>query len=98
MDTRGRRLWSSPWFLIPAIWLGFGLMDAMESVIMMHAEGMHHAWGKVFLYDILGVLPWALLTAPIMRLNQRLPITQWRSRKTWLAHLSTCAFADLCLS
>lgn len=96
MDTRTSL--RSRWLWIFAVWLGFGLLDAMDSTIVMHYEGMHHAWGKLFLYDIAVFLPWALLTAPIMRLNQRLPITQWRSAKTWVAHISACVFTDLAWS
>jgi hypothetical protein len=98
MDTRGPGARSSRWIWISAVWFGFGLLDAMESVVMMHAEGMHHAWGKLFFYDLVVCLPWALLTAPIMRLNRRLPITNWRSVKTWLAHLSACLFTSLAWS
>jgi len=94
MDTR-TSLRSSRWLWIFAVWLGFGLLDAMESTIVMRAEGMHHAWGKLFLYGIAVFLPWVLLTAPIMHLDQRFPITQWRSAKTWIAHLSACIFTDL---
>lgn len=94
MDTR-TSLRHSRWLWISAAWFGFGLLDAMESTIMMHAEGMHHAWGKLFLNDVIVFIPWALLTAPIMRLNRRFPITNWRSLKTWLVHLSACISADL---
>ena len=94
-NRRGLR---SPWFWISAVWLGFGLLDAMDATIMMHAEGMHHAWGKLFFYCIAVFLPWALLTAPIMQLNQRLPITQGRSVKTWITHISACVFTELAWS
>lgn len=95
MDIRGRSLRSSPWLWIPALWIGFGLLEAMESTIAMHAEGMHHPWGKLFLSDVCEFLPWLLITAPIMRLNRRLPITNWRSFKTWLAHLSVFAVTNI---
>jgi two-component system LytT family sensor kinase len=93
MDNRSRSL-RSPWLWIPAVWFGFGLLDAMESTIVMHAEGMHHAWGKLFLNNVAEFLPWVILTAPIMRLNERFPITHWRSRKMWFAHLSACIFMN----
>jgi hypothetical protein len=34
---------SIPWIWTTAIWLGFGLVDALDTVFVMHAEGMHHA-------------------------------------------------------
>jgi len=98
MHTRSKSLRSSPWLWIPAVWLAFGIIDAVDSTFVMHAEGMHHAWAKLFLNNVLAWIPWALLTAPIMRLNQRFPITQWRSFKTWIAHVSACIFANLAWS
>jgi len=98
MDARAPGSRSSRWIWISAVWFGFGLIDAMESTIMMHAEGMHHAWTTLFFYNLVVCLPWALLTAPIMRLNRRLPITDWRSRKTWFAHVSACMFTNLAWS
>jgi two-component sensor histidine kinase len=86
---------ASRWIWITAVWLGLGLIDGLQTMIVMHAEGMHHAWGKVFLHNVLTWLPWAVLTTPIMRLNQRLPITQRRTLKTWVLHISMCIGTDL---
>jgi two-component system LytT family sensor kinase len=36
------------WIWIASIWFGFGLVDAMQTVLVMRAEGMHHAWIKLF--------------------------------------------------
>ncbi len=76
-----RRIW------IPTIWLGFGLFDATQAVIRMRSEGMHHNWGKVFLVSVIAWVPWALATVPVMRLNRRYAVTDWRSRNTWRAHI-----------
>src|SRR6185437_5604682 len=88
-DTR-----SSRWVWIVCVWFGFGLLDATETVLTMHAEGMHHPWGRLFLTGLLIWIPWALLTPPIMRLNQLYPILPWRTAKAWIVHLSACAATD----
>ena len=35
---------SRRWLWIALIWFGFGLIDATQTVLVMRAEGMHHAW------------------------------------------------------
>lgn len=88
---------SSRWLWISAIWLGFGLFDATQAVIRMHAEGMHHNWGRLFLISVLSWVPWAVATVPVMRLNHRYPITEWRSRHTWRAHVPALLLCNFTL-
>jgi two-component sensor histidine kinase len=96
MATRSVR--SSPWLWIPTVWLGFGLIDATQAVIGMHSEGMHHNWAKVFFLSVIAWIPWALATVPVMRLNRRYPITQWRSARTWSVHLPALLACNFVLS
>jgi LytS/YehU family sensor histidine kinase len=35
---------STRWRWIAAIWFAGGLFDASQTVLIMHAEGRHHAW------------------------------------------------------
>jgi two-component system, LytTR family, sensor kinase len=87
---------SSPrWIWIASIWLGFGLVDAMQTVFVMRSEGMHHAWGKLFLSSVLSWLPWALATPLVMRLGQRFPLAKRGSIATWSAHVAGCAAIGL---
>lgn len=95
MDNRRPGLRSTSWLWIASVWFGFGLIDAIDSVLTMHAEGMHHAWGKLFITSVITWIPWALATWPVMRLNQRFPITQWRSWKGLLFHLPAYLVLDL---
>jgi len=95
MDTRNAGLRSTRWTWIAAVWLTFGLVDATQTVLTMHAEGMHHPWATLFVSCILYWIPWALLTVPIMRLGQLYPFLEWRSAKTWLVHFSGCAVMDI---
>ncbi len=94
MDTRSPGNRSSRWLWIIGVWFGFGLIDATQTVLTMHAEGMHHPWGKLFLTSIAEWIPWAIATAPIMRLGRLYPFLQWRSTRTWLVHLCGCVVID----
>ena len=96
MDTRNPACRSRPGSGYVAVWFGFGLLDAIDRLcssctpkacIMPGASSSSR--------HRLSLVPWALATAPIMRLNQRFPITQWRSSKTWLVHLSACVATRL---
>ena len=82
-------------FWIAAIWLGIGLFDACQTVVVMRAEGMHHAWVRLFVTQLLSWLPWALATPLVLRLGQRFSPAQWRRVSTWGAHLSACAMIGL---
>jgi two-component system LytT family sensor kinase len=86
---------SPKWFWTAAIWFGVGLFDATQNVFVMRAEGMHHAWGRLFLSLLLSWLPWALATPMVLRLGRRYPPTQWRRVSTWGVHLSACAAIGL---
>src|ERR1700760_301228 len=98
METKHIHSHSPRWIWIVLIWLGFGLVDAMQTVFVMRSEGMHHAWGKLFLTSVLSWLPWALATPLVMRLGQRFPPVRRGSIVTWLAHLAGCATIGLTFS
>lgn len=85
------------WLWIPIIWLGFGLFDATQAVIRMHAEGMKHSWTRLFLVCVIGWVPWAVETVPLMRLNRRYPVTNWRSSHTWRVHIPALLLSNLAL-
>lgn len=90
MNTRKTAVRSSPWVWIPAVWIAFSVIHATEAVVSMKSEGMHHAWGRLFLSSSIEWLAWALATAPIMRLTKRFPPTSWRPVSTWFIHLGAC--------
>lgn len=74
-----------------AIWLGIGLFDATQTVFVMRAEGMHHAWSQLFVTLLLSWAPWALATLPVLRLGRQFPPARWRRFSTWSVHLAACA-------
>lgn len=62
-----------PWRGITAYWLGFGIVDACQTVFPMRAEGMHHNWLALFIMVSAAWLPWAVATPLLMALARRYP-------------------------
>jgi two-component system LytT family sensor kinase len=98
MDTNPAHPRSHQWIWIASIWCGFALIDAMDTVLVMRGEGMHHAWTKLFVTTILSWLPWALATPFVLRLGRRFPPVKLRPLVTWLAHLAACAAIGMIFS
>ncbi len=73
MDGPSPRFESSRWFWSAAIWSGIGLFDATQNVFVMRAEGMHHAWARLFACLLLAWLPWALATPLVLGLERQFP-------------------------
>jgi two-component system, LytTR family, sensor kinase len=80
---------------IALAWFGLGLFDATQTVTVMHSEGMHHAWLKLFAVRLLVWLPWALATPFVLQLGRRFPPVQVRPYAPWLAHIAACATIGL---
>jgi len=95
MDGPRTRFDWSRWMWIAAIWCGVGLFDATQTVLVMRAEGMHHAWARLFITLPLSWLPWALATTLVLRLGRQFPLAQWRHLSTWSVHLVACAMIGL---
>ena len=74
MTSKDRLVPGPRWRSIAAIWGGIGLVDATQTVVSMKAMGMHHAWVELFVFQLLGWLPWALATPWVMRLAVRAPL------------------------
>jgi two-component system LytT family sensor kinase len=98
MDSNSSRAQRHRWLWIASIWLGFGLVDAMQTVLVMRGEGMHHAWTRLFVTTVLSWLPWALSTALVLRLGRRFPPVRLRPVRTWVAHLGACTAIGLIFS
>jgi sensor histidine kinase YesM len=73
MTTRETRA-ARGWLWIAAIWSAIGLIEAAQTVVGMHAEGMHHNWAALFATDFLSWLPWALVTPLVLRLGRTYPL------------------------
>lgn len=81
----------SRWLWIAAVYSGVALFDATQTVVVMHAEGMHHAWNYLFLTITLEWLPWALATPVLIRLGRKYPPSRWKRLSTWGVHGAACA-------
>jgi two-component system LytT family sensor kinase len=88
MDTNSIRAKSHRWIWIASIWFGVGLVNALQTVFVMHAEGMHHAWGKLFFTCVVDWVPWALATPLVGLLGRRFPPVKLRPLSLWLPHLA----------
>jgi len=82
---------STGWRWIAAIWFAGALFDASQSVLIMHAEGKHHAWLPLFATELVSWLPWALATPLVIRLARRYPILRGMSVRTVGLHLAAFA-------
>jgi len=98
MDATRIRPQPTPWFWIALIWGSVGLFDATQTVVVMRAEGMHHAWVELFLTLLLCYFPWALATPIALRLGRRYPPVRLRPLSTWVIHLAACALIGLVVS
>lgn len=78
---------------IAAIWCAGGLLDACQSILIMHAEGRHPPWLPLFATELASWLPWALATPIIIGLARRYPIIRGMSARAGAAHLA--AFATI---
>jgi two-component system LytT family sensor kinase len=90
-----RRHDPSPVRWIAAIWSGIALFDATQTVVVMRAEHMHHAWTRLFVTLLLSWLPWALATPLVLRLGRQYPPAQWKHIRVWLTHFAACAVIGL---
>ncbi len=70
-------------------------MNAMQTVFVMRAEGMHHAWLRLFVSSVLCFLPWVPATRWVIRLGAKFPPVEWKSPATWFVHLGACAAIGL---
>lgn len=48
--------------LVALLWAVFALLTASQSILEMQAQGMHHAWGRLFVMVSLSWIVWALAT------------------------------------
>jgi two-component system, LytTR family, sensor kinase len=86
---------SNRWLWIGLIWLGFGLVGALQTVFVMRSQGMHHPWVRLFVTVTLSWMTWVPLTPLVLYLGHRFPPVTFRPMATWLVHLCACASIGL---
>ncbi len=74
---------------------GVGLFDATQTVTVMHAQGMHHAWLRLFVVTLVSWVSWALVVPLVLFLGRRYPPTQVSRVATWSIHLTACVTVAL---
>jgi len=84
-----------PWIWIALLWLGVGLFDATQNVMVMRSEGMHHYWGYLYLTLFLSWMPWALGTPLIVHLGKLYPPRRLYPIQGWLFHVLACLVIGL---
>lgn len=93
--NENRSSWVAPgsprWFWVASIWLGIGLFNAIQNIVVMRAEGMQHDWLLVLAVLLLSWLPWMLATGLVLRMGRLYPLVPWQSTTNWLRHLAVCA-------
>lgn len=77
------------WLWIAGVWGAGALLDASQTVIVMHVvEGKHHSWLPLFATELALWLPWALATPFIVELARRYPLIRGASVRALVAHLA----------
>jgi hypothetical protein len=71
------------------------LFTAGQNVIVMQAEGMQHAWIRLFFALLLSWLPWAVATPLVLRWGRLYSPSGWRPFSTWLRHLAAWVVISL---
>ncbi|WP_284319710.1 sensor histidine kinase [Dyella acidisoli] len=80
-----------PWSWVGAMWLAFALIDATQTVLVMHAQGMHHPWARLFAFRVVVWSLWMLASPLMLALDHRFPMRRGRLLAPALAHLCLCA-------
>lgn len=90
MDGRAASLRKTSWLLSAMLWSSIALFDATQTVVVMHAEGMHHKWRLLFLTTFLSFVPWFIATPLALELARRFPPVHLRPISTWGVHVGAC--------
>ncbi len=75
------------WVWVAAICGLLGVLEAAQAVVVMRAEGMHHAWTALFVTILLSWVPWAVWGPLVLRLGRKYPLFQGSSLGGWLRHV-----------
>src|SRR5579872_7409685 len=79
---------SPRWIWIATIWLGIALFSAIQYVLVIRAEKVHHSWPRLFLMLLLSWLVWVLATPLVLRFGRQFPPVRLKPLSTWMVHLA----------
>jgi two-component system LytT family sensor kinase len=75
------------WRWILAVWFGIGLFSAVQYVLVVRAEKLHHSWIRLFTMLLFSWLVWVLATPVVLRLGRQFPPVRFRPLSAWIVHL-----------
>jgi two-component system LytT family sensor kinase len=79
------------WILIVGFWAFFGALNGSQLYLGIRSEGMNVPFGRVFAWQMLGWMPWALLTPAVLRLGRRFPLERPTLARNLAVHAAACA-------
>ncbi|MGA2188448.1 MAG: histidine kinase [Steroidobacteraceae bacterium] len=83
------------WLWIAAIWCAGGLLDASQTVLVVRAEGTHHAGLTLFATELVSWVPWVLATPLVIRLARRHPLIRVTTLPAAALHLAAFVIVSL---
>jgi two-component system, LytTR family, sensor kinase len=83
------------WLFLAVLWSACALIDASQTVLIMHPEGSHHPWLPLFATDLVSWLPWALATPLISSLARRYPMTRGQLARAAAVHFAAFAIVSV---
>jgi two-component system LytT family sensor kinase len=79
------------WLFIVGFWIFFGAINGSQLYIGIRSEGTNAPLGQVFGWQMLGWLPWALLTPIVLWLGRRFPLERPKLALALAVHAVACA-------
>ena len=95
LDRTVGNLRKTSWLLSAMLWSSIALFDATQTVVVMHAEGMHHKWVLLFLTTLLSFVPWFIATPLALELARRFPPVHLQPVSTWAIHVGACLVVSI---
>jgi len=85
------------WYWVAVFWTAIGAIDGTNTVVLMRAQGMQHAWGRLFVAIAGTWMFWGLATPVILWMGQRYPLRWDRGHAgNWLRHLAAFVAVGAC--
>ena len=79
------------WLFIIGFWTFFGAINGSQLYIGIRSEGTSAPFGQVFAWQMLGWVPWALLTPIVLWLGRRFPLERPKLARNLAVHAVACA-------
>jgi hypothetical protein len=86
-----RRRWLVKWGLIFCFWTVLGLLYTSQLYVGLRMEGMHHSFGRLLAWQLLGCwYGWVAFTPLILWLGKRFPVERSSWRRALPIHITAC--------